>query len=650
MNKLLTVALLLGALFAAAGPAGAQSPDRPSGEELARFFDEAVPALMEEHHVVGAVVGVTDPSRDLFLRGYGSADLETGTPVEEESTLFRAGSITKLLTWTAVMQLWEQGKLRLDDPVEKYLDFELPHNYPEPIRIIDLMNHTPGFEDRLIGLMVQDRRYLVGLREAVSRDIPRRVRPPGRESSYSNYGTMLAGYVVQRLSGMPYERYVEANILQPLGMRHSSLEQPLQPELAARLSTAYAYRDETYVAQEQELINGAPAGALSTTAPDMLRFYRAFLNGGKLDGRRILQERTVREMQKTSFRHDPRAAGFAHGFFEIWHGDLLGYGHGGDTIYFHSESGYLPDQGLGYFVSTNSAAGMQLNFELQRRFLDRFYPAPTGGELAAQAGLKPDLGEYTGLYSMDRRSESDPTQIMGAFTLISPKVSDDGEGLRIASILDPEGSVYVPVARDIFQQREGSMRIVFLRGADGRVRSLYSHDFPAFLFSRVPWIEHPAVSLAVLGLGVLFLLTGLIAPPTGLLTLIPRLRPGRGAAGAAKAGRNAELRTPAAFEAPRGAAAARPLALWSARGYLVLVLLQVAVVASLGNFIFVPIGPANAIPLYLAAAAAVVMLVSLVPTWRRKLFRPLGRLHVTALALSQALLVAWLGYWGFFFL
>jgi CubicO group peptidase (beta-lactamase class C family) len=633
MKKLISTTLLFGA-FLAAVSLSAQAEGRPTPEELALFFDQTVPSLMEEHHVVGAVVGVADRSRVLFLRGYGSADLEKGTPVDPERTLFRAGSITKLLTWTAVMQLVEQGKLRVEDPVEKYLDFQLPHNFPEPIRVIDLMNHTPGFEDRLIGLMVQDTRYLLPLQEAVSRHVPRRVRPPGRESSYSNYGAALAGYIVQRISGMPYEQYITRNIFEPLGMNDSTLAQPLPPGLADRLSSAYAYQGGTYVPQKLELVNGAPAGALSSTAPDMLRFYQAYLNGGELDGRRILQAETVRRMQEPSFRHDPRAAGFAYGFFEVWRGDVRGFGHGGDTIYFHSDSGYLPEPGLAYFVSTNSASGMELTLELQRRLFDRFFPSPTGAELAARAELHPDLTQYTGLFSMDRRSESDPTKIMGALTLISPKVSKDGKGLWIASILDPKGSEYVSVEKDIFQQKDGSMRVVFLRDDRGNVRSLYSHEFPAFLFSRVPWIELPAVSLVVLALGVLFLLTGLIAPPTGLLTLIPRLRP-RGVQGSV---------------ASAGAAGGRQVALWSGRGYLLLVLLQVAVVASLGNFIFVPIGPAHAIPLYLAAAAVVVMLVSLVPTWGNKLFRRLGRLHFTVFAASQALFVAWLAYWGFFFL
>jgi len=205
-----------------------QAQNQPTPKELAGFFDSTVPALMEKHHVVGAVVGVTSSSETLFLGGYGKADLEAGTPVDPKKTLFRAGSISKLFTWTAIMQLEEQGKLDLDDPVENHLDFDLPGTFVEPIRIIDLMNHPPGFEDRLIGLSVQDESDKKTLRESVSRNVPRRVRPPATEVSYSNYGTMLAGYIVERVSGVPYEEYIETRILDPLGMERSKTHTQLK--------------------------------------------------------------------------------------------------------------------------------------------------------------------------------------------------------------------------------------------------------------------------------------------------------------------------------------------------------------------------------------------------------------------------------------
>jgi len=623
VKKIILSGLLLSILTTAG-----LSQSKPTSAELADFFDTTVPALMEKHHAAGVVVGVTDSSADLFLGGYGQANLEKETPVDPKNTLFRAGSISKLFTWTAIMQLEEEGRLDLDDPVERYLDFDLPDTYDEPIRIIDLMNHTPGFEDRMIGLFVFDEHQKQSLEESVKQNIPRRVRPPGTEVSYSNYGTMLAGYIVQRVSGMAYETYVERRILDPLGMERSTFRQPPPPELAEDTATGYSYKDGRYLPERFEIVNGAPAGALSTTAEDMLRFYRAYLNEGRLGNARILAAGTVRRMQQPTFRQDPRGFGTAYGFFEVGMGEVRGYGHGGDTIFFHSDSAYLPRQDLAYFISTNTSTGMQLVTELLERTVEEFFPAPTGSELAEKAGLDTDLREYTGFFAMDRRAESDPTQLLGAVTLIKPRVTEDGEGLWIASMLDPEGSRYVPVAPDIFQQADGQMRFIFLRDDNGRVQSMYASDIPAFLFSRPPWIEQPLLSIVVVSLGLLLFITASIAPPTGLLTLIPRLRWKASGAGGKRL---------------------RLAALWSVRGYLVLILAQVIVIAGLGNIIFVSVGPAHVVPLYLAAAAAALMLACTVPVWMRGLFRTIGRVHYSAIALTQALLIAWLGYWGFFF-
>jgi hypothetical protein len=106
-------------------------------------------------------------------------------------------------------------------------------------------------------------------------------------------------------------------------------------------------------------------------------------------------------MQQPSFREDPRANGFAYGFFESGRPGPRGLGHGGDTIYFHSDSGYLPEEGLAYFVSTNTSAGMQLTLELHEKLFDEFFPVPTGTELAGKAALQPDLRQYTGTFAMN---------------------------------------------------------------------------------------------------------------------------------------------------------------------------------------------------------------------------------------------------------
>src|SRR5574342_1182188 len=243
----MTIVLTLAILLPLGGPAGAQGNKVASGRniptapspgqgptdpaEMEAFLDELFGRHMEEYHIAGAAVSVVKDGALLFAKGYGYADLENGIPVDPEGTVFRLGSVTKLFTWTAVMQLAERGKLDLDADINKYLDFRIPDTYPEPITIKHLMTHTAGFEDRFFELMALDVDDLVPAREWLVSHMPARVRPPGDCAAYSNYGTSLAGYIVARISGQPYDQYIQEHILNPLGMAHSTARTPITPDL-----------------------------------------------------------------------------------------------------------------------------------------------------------------------------------------------------------------------------------------------------------------------------------------------------------------------------------------------------------------------------------------------------------------------------------
>jgi len=176
--------------------------------ELEAFVDGIMDANLRDKHVAGATVAVVKDGALLFAKGYGYADVAKRKPVEAERSLFRIGSTSKLFTWTAVMQLVEQGKLDLDTDVNKYLDFKIPATFPQPITLRHIMTHTPGFEEDSRDLISDDSATLIPLGTWLAKHIPGRVRPPGTYASYSNYATALAGYVVQRVSGMPWDDYI----------------------------------------------------------------------------------------------------------------------------------------------------------------------------------------------------------------------------------------------------------------------------------------------------------------------------------------------------------------------------------------------------------------------------------------------------------
>ena len=237
-KHLLTIVILLTAvLLSVAAPVAAgkempvslnQAEGPTDAGEVEAFMDMMFTRHMEEYHIAGAAVAVVKDGQLFFAKGYGYANVENKIPVDAATTIFRTGSVGKVLTWTAIMQLVEQGKLDLDADINTYLDFQIPDTYPQPITLRHLMTHTSGIEDRWLGSVVTDSSELVSEREWLVDNFPGRVRPPGEAAGYSNYNAMLGGYIVARVSGEPYEEYVQKHIFEPLGMTHS-IVQPQMP-------------------------------------------------------------------------------------------------------------------------------------------------------------------------------------------------------------------------------------------------------------------------------------------------------------------------------------------------------------------------------------------------------------------------------------
>src|SRR6185369_15089245 len=197
-----------------------------TAQDLETFLDGIVPLQLEADDIAGATIAVVKDGKVLFAKGYGYADYEKKKPVSAEETLFRPGSVSKLFTWTAVMQLVEQGKLDLNRDVNDYIDYKIPEAFGKPITLKNILTHTPGFEEQLKDLL-RTSSESPNLGEYLKTHIPARIYPPGTVPAYSNYGAALAGYIVERVSGLPFNQYIEENIFKPLGMTHSTFAQPL---------------------------------------------------------------------------------------------------------------------------------------------------------------------------------------------------------------------------------------------------------------------------------------------------------------------------------------------------------------------------------------------------------------------------------------
>jgi len=486
-----------------------ETPHELTASDVAAFLDGFVPMQLERENIAGAVVLVVKDGKVLFSRGYGYSDVDKKTPVSPDSTLFRPGSISKLFTWTAVMQLVEQGKLDLDRDINSYLDFKIPATFPQPITLRNLLTHTPGFEEQIKDLINDENSSIAPLKQHLTEHMPERIFPPGKTPAYSNYGASLAGYIVERVSGRPFNDYVRENIFQPLGMEHSTFVQPLPSDLKPLMSTGYTVA--TGKPKGFEIIEEAPAGALSATASDLANFMIAHLQGGKLGDKQILRPDTAQLMHSRQFALNPALNGMCLGFYEESRNGHRIIGHGGDTVYFHSDLHLILDAGVGFFVSYNSRGRGELSprSALWYHFLDRYFPyTPPPAEKQATAAA--DGRMVTGRYIPSRRSES--TFLRATNILGQPTVTSDPDGiLKIEPFKDFNGEMkkWQQIGPLLYRSVNGQDLIAFRRDDKGRLELL--PNFPAEVFQRATAAQNGffntsliVVCLAIMGLTLLF--------------------------------------------------------------------------------------------------------------------------------------------------
>jgi CubicO group peptidase (beta-lactamase class C family) len=452
--------------------------------DLEAFLDGLMPVQIEHANIAGAVVAVVKDGKILFAKGYGYADVAHKRPINPDSTLFRPGSISKLFTWTAVMQQVEQGKLDLDTDVNTYLDFKVPPAFGKPITLRDIMTHRSGYEETIKQLFVKTAPELIPLRQYLPEHMPKRIFPPGKVPAYSNYATTLAAYIVERVSGQKFEDYVEQHIFQPLDMHQATFRQPLPSALAPYMSSGYKLASDS--AKGFEYIEVAPAGALSASASDMCHLMIAHLQNGKYGNTQILKPETAEMMHSPQTGWPAGMHAMDLGFYEeSMHGHHI-IGHGGDTEWFHSDLHLILDQNVGFFVSYNSAGRDEVSPRtvLFDQFMDRYFPETAPPEPTLATSLA-DARTVSGLYSSSRRFETNifaPLSMLGE-TAITADPKDSTVVFADEKGLNGQPVHYREVAPMRFRAVGGHTQVAFTTDSTGR-RIVYL-DFPFELAQRV---------------------------------------------------------------------------------------------------------------------------------------------------------------------
>jgi CubicO group peptidase (beta-lactamase class C family) len=478
--------------------------------DLESFFDGIVPLQLERSDVAGASVMVMQGGQVLLRKGYGYADLKSRKPVDPAATIFRLASISKLFTWVSVMQLVEQGKLDLDTDVNRYLDFQIRPAFSRPVTLRNLMTHTGGFEEENRDIIVTNPKQAVTLRDFLIRNQPRRLFPPGTIPAYSNYGVGLAGYIVQRTSGQPFEQYVEQHIFAPLQMVHSTFYQP-PPTLLRRLPSEGYPTDTEKPPIGFEIFNPVSAGGLSSTAADMGRFGQALLNGGELDGNRILRPETLQAMWTPQWRSSDQMPPICMGFYETWRNDLHWIGHEGDLVAFHSLFMLEPSRKLMLFISYNSAGGGEKTRpEIIDMFTDRYFPGQTKQSFVSLP--RKELTAIEGVYQSTRREDSTSLKLLAFLSQRVARVDKMG-ALHLSNIKDLRDHPikWKPIGKDLWQEMDGQQRVFAIRDQANHIVRL-AYDFPGVQSQRVPWYEHKGPVLTAVAASLLVLLAVILAP------------------------------------------------------------------------------------------------------------------------------------------
>ena len=518
--------------------------------DLEQFVDEFFNAQMNELHVPGVVITVVDNGEIILAKGYGFADMDKGIPVDPAKTLMRTGSTCKLVTATAAMQLVEDGRLQLDTDVNQYLDsLEIPNSLYGPVTLQQLLTHTAGFEDRVIGSATLDQNEYLPLVVYLQDNIPQRVFEPGTIHSYSNFSFALIGLLVEDTANMPFAQYANENIFQPLSMSRSSFEQPLPPGLAGDLARGYLVSDGTYEDGGFLYLQDSPAGAMSTTAVDMAHFMLAHLQDGSYEGVQILSPETAGQMHTQQFTHNDALPGLGYAFKERYINGERVIGHGGDIGTFSSQMILHPEDGWGFYLNYNV-----FNDALRERFIaafmDRYYPAVELEPFEALEMSEEELTRFAGSYRWVRHPRSTMAKLMalipGPVNVIITANEDSTLSVTFFGA-DTEWR-YAPVGPLMFKQVSGGVQgigglefdlgdtLVF-RENQARVIEFAFVPLQSVALEKVAWYEGDETQMGTLGTLILIFFSPFLVWPLGKMIAKIRKRESTATKGSRRARR-----------------------------------------------------------------------------------------------------------------
>lgn len=499
----------------APSPAAADLPENP--DPFVAFLDELMSEGMREYDVPNAVVAVVRGDTLYALRGYGERDISTGEAIDPATTVVRVASVSKPVTATAIMTLVERGLINLDDDVNQYLSaFQVDSVENTAVTFAHLLTHSGGLDDKLYypPSVTEPADYL-SLQEAFASSPPVRYAASGVQTRYSNQGYLLLAYLIEQISGLPFEEYVAQFVFTPLEMHSSTFEQELPPDLRARVANRYEFDDSTnsFVEDPFIYVNEMPAGGLYTTAADMAHFMQMQLNQGEWQGQSFLAPELIAQMHATQFTPHEALGGYGYGFWRATHHGRVLVMHDGGGPSVSSRLILLPDENIAVFLAHQGGSPL-FYVTVTQRILDEYFgqTPPPDNELTDSAA------QFAGLYKNNRYVHEGYFRLPTHVGMELNIRAEEGR-LLLEDGLMPGEQVYLQVAPGVFHRADDpDNRLAFQVDGQNQVTGMSAilYNIPLD-FERAPWYESNTVLLILLlGPTLIFLLTLIVLPLTSL--------------------------------------------------------------------------------------------------------------------------------------
>lgn len=485
-------------------------------KSMSGFIDSLFAQGIKDKLVPGGVIGIIHNDSVVHRGFYGLSNVAVNTPVNFENTRFQLGSVGKLFTAIAVLKEVEKGRLDLNRDVNDYLtEFKISTPNERPVTLNDLLLHTAGFNERLIGYATRDVETVEILGEHLKKSMPSTYTEPGKEISYSNYGFGLAGHLVELSSGLKFQDYVQSEILDMLGMTSATYHVPAEDE--QDFAMGYQVREDfNFVKPLPRHVT--PAGSISATGSDLSKFTQALLK----EDARLLSSTSYELLKIEQFTPHPLLTGHAYGIEVQNFNGHVGVGKGGNIPGFLSFVVLFPQYNFGMFVAVNTETDNFLE-DFVQPFKDEFFPRQTDGFQPVVS--KTDLSEFSGDFRANRYNRN---TIEDMFALFQGNATiHNVRDSALAIFHNGQWQYYKPIDELIFQNTvEPELYLVYEKNGNTISRMHRNINIGGFsipmTFDKVPWHSTVYFLNELAALFPFFNLTYLLFPLAWLVVLVKR--------------------------------------------------------------------------------------------------------------------------------